>query len=350
MKAAAAPDAEDREAMLLAAVLAPSMHNTQPWRFRFDGFAVEVHRDRNRELPAEDPKRRMLFVSLGAAIFNLRVGAAVRGYGARVRYLVDQGRPDLVALVELGEPERDGLAALSPYLTLRRTNRQPFTDERIPDQARVELELAARLESAQLQWLDRPSRRWWLHMATKDAVAVDGDSRRRTEERRRWVGGERSVDGVPSSALGPRNAGAGTVVRDMAASAPDSLRSTAVFEAEPQLAVLATRFDGPIEWLRAGQAMERVLLEATRHGLATSLLNQVIEHAELRWQINDPLGPWQRPQGVFRFGYGPPVPPTPRRPIADVVIHHETGPADAGQVEHGPGTLDSAPDNATSGV
>ena len=100
----------------------------------------------------------------------------------------------------------------------------------------------------------------------------------------------------------------------------DAGRPTADFEREPQLAVLATRYDGPIEWLRAGQAMERVLLEATAHGVSTSLLNQVIEHEGLRWQINDPLGPWQRPQAVIRFGYGPPVPATPRRRIADIVM------------------------------
>ncbi|MFK4084831.1 Acg family FMN-binding oxidoreductase [Kribbella sp. NPDC020789] len=315
-----APTAEDREMMLRSAVAAPSMHNTQPWRFRFDATTVEVYRDRDRELPAEDPERRMLFVSLGAAIFNLRVGAAVRGYGSRVRHVLDQQRPDLVALVELDGPADPQLAALGPALIRRRTNRRPFTEERVPDQLRVELELAARIEGARLQWLDRASPRWWLRTATNDAVAADDDDAGRTAERRRWVGGRRTVDGVPHTALGPRDAAGTAVVRDLSATVADAARPAAVFETSPQLAVLATRFDGPIEWLRAGQAMERVLLEATARNLATSLLNQVIEHAELRWLINDPLGPWQRPQAVIRFGYGPPVPPTPRRPLADVLI------------------------------
>ncbi|TDD60642.1 nitroreductase [Kribbella antibiotica] len=313
--------ADDRETMILAAVLAPSMHNTQPWRFRFAGSVVEVYRDRDRELPAEDPQRRMLFVSLGAAILNLRVGAAVRGYGSQVRHLVDKRRPDLVALVELGDPDGSQLSVLGPYLTKRRTNRQPYTDERVPDETRAGLDLAARIEGARLQWLDRPSLRWWLHMATKEAGGADDASRARIAERRQWVGGDRSVDGVPSRALGPRAARGLPAARDLAVAAADLERPLGVFEAEPQLAVLATRFDGPIEWLRAGQAMERVLLAAASHGLATSLLNQVIEHAELRWQINDPLGLWQRPQAVLRVGYGPPVLRTPRRPIADVLMH-----------------------------
>ncbi|MGY4769678.1 Acg family FMN-binding oxidoreductase [Kribbella sp. CWNU-51] len=310
----------DTDAMLRAAVAAPSMHNTQPWRFRFAGRTVEVHRDRERELPAEDPSRRMLYVSLGASIFNLRVAAAALGMGSAVRHLVDQRRPDLVAMVELDAPLSAEMAGLAPYLMQRRTNREPFSDVRVPDQVRADLGLSARVEGAVLQWIDRPPMQWWLRMATTDAMTADDQDRGRTAERRRWVGSDRADDGVPSSALGPRVAGGDPVVRDLAATGADELRPVADFERQPQFAVLATRYDGPIEWLRAGQALERVLLEATAHGVSTSLLNQVIEHEGLRWQINDPLGPWQRPQAVIRFGYGPPVPPTPRRPIADVLI------------------------------
>ncbi|NIK59136.1 Acg family FMN-binding oxidoreductase [Kribbella shirazensis] len=310
----------DRQEMLRLTVAAPSMHNTQPWRFRFRGWVVEVYRDRERELPAEDPGRRMLFVTMGAAIFNLRVAAAYLGYGSHVHQLRDRRKPDLVAEVELSGPRVEPLAALAPAILRRRTNREPFTDQRVPDDVRRRLEDAARIETAELQWLERPSRRWWLQMATNEAVAADDGSTVRTAERSRWVGGDRKLDGVPSSALGPLPAGGTTVVRDLAATAADEARIVAAFEREPQMAILATRYDGPLEWLRAGQAMERVLLEATAHGVSTSLLNQVIEHEGLRWQINDPLGPWRRPQAVIRFGYGPPVPATPRRPIADVLL------------------------------
>ncbi|MEV0287054.1 hypothetical protein AB0H36_23310 [Kribbella sp. NPDC050820] len=312
--------AGDRGAMLRAAVAAPSMHNTQPWRFRFHGGEVEVYRDRSRELPAEDPDRRMLFLSLGAAIFNLRVEAAARGYGSRVRHLMDQRRPDLVAVVELSAEHSDRLELLAPYVVHRRSNREPFSAERLPGQLRAELGLSARIEGAELQWIDKPGRRWWLRLATNDAAAADDEDEARTAERRLWVGGERDADGVPSSALGPRVAGGNAVVRELGATEADLARPVADFEPEPQLAVLVTRRDGPIEWLRAGQALERVLLEATARGVATSLLNQAIEHEELRTQVTDPLGPWLRPQAVIRFGYGPRVPPTPRRPLADIVV------------------------------
>lgn len=316
------PTGRDRDELLRAAVAAPSMHNTQPWKFRFTGCVIEVHRDRERELPAEDPDRRMLYLSLGAAVFNLRVGAAHLAYGTDVRSVLDRNRPDLVAEVELvaGGIETEQLYRLAPYLQVRRTNRQPYLDRRVPAKVRRLLDLTSRLEGAELQWLDDEARLKWLHLATNDAGWEDDQSAVRSQERRAWVGGARSVDGIPATALGPRAAGPDSPARDMAATPSEAGRPAAEFEKDPQLAILATRRDGPAEWLRAGQSMERVLLEATVSGLSTSLLNQAIEHNTLRWLLHDPLGVWTRPQAVIRFGYGPPVPPTPRRPLADVLL------------------------------
>lgn len=256
----------DRQELIRAAVAVPSLRDTQPWRLRFRGWVLEVYRG----APVEDPARRLAIIALGAAVLNLRIAAAALGYGSQVRHILDRGRPELVAEVELaGSPARQ-LAALAPAIPRRRTNREPYTDRRVPEGIRRELERSARAESAELQWLERPSRRCWLQMATNEAMAV------------------------------------GHAARPMAD-----------FEREPQLAVLVTRYDGASDWLRAGQAMELVLLEATANGLATSLLDEVVEHAGLRWQINDHIGPWLFPQALIRFGYGPPA---SSRPIADVQL------------------------------
>ena len=89
--------------------------------------------------------------------------------------------------------------------------------------------------------------------------------------------------------------------------------------------MLWTRRDTPKDWVAAGQALEHVLLAATVHGVATSLLTQAVEHRDLRWLQRDPLGPWTEPQALIRFGYGPAVPPTPRRAPADFVDSPERG-------------------------
>jgi hypothetical protein len=313
---------DDRVELLRAAVAAPSIHNTQPWRFRFTSGGVEVFRDRARELPAEDPDGRMLHLTLGAAICNVRVAAAHLGRGAAVRYESNPSEPDLVAALELmpAGPDAARLADLYPALAERRTNRNPYLEARVPDDVRQLLGVAAELEGASLEWVNDATRLRWLRMTIADADTEDGWNEARIAERRRWVGGERDAEGVPSESLGPRPYNRRASVRDLAATPADSRRPGAAFEQNPQLAVLSTRGEGPAEWLRAGQALERVLLEATAHGVSTSLLNQALEHRELRWLIRDPLGAWSRPQAVIRFGYGPPVPPTPRRPLEDVVM------------------------------
>ncbi len=312
----------EREVLLQAAVAAPSMHNTQPWRYRFDGNTIEVFRDRARELPAEDPDGRMLHLSLGAACFNLRVAAAHLGLGSAVRHVVDPARTELVAEVELSKenPPAPDLADLYESIPSRRTNRNPYLDTRLPDDVRARLGAVAATEGTVLEWISDPVRLHWLRMTIADADTEDGWDATRTAERRLWVGGERDGEGVPASALGPRPHGRNAPVRDLAATPDDARRPGADFEQDPQLAVLSTRRDGPAEWLRAGQSLERVLLEATKHGVASSLLNQAIEHRQLRWLVRDPLGSWPRPQAIIRFGYGAPVPPTPRRPIADVLL------------------------------
>lgn len=224
-----------------------------------------------------------------------------------------------------GGAETEQLYRLAPYLQVRRTNRHPYSGRRLPAEVRRLLEATARLEGCQLQWLDDEARVNWLHLATGDANRADDHSAARTEERARWIGGTRVGDGVPSTALGPRPDVPDWPIRDLAATPADAARPSAGFESHPQLAILATRRDGPAEWLRAGQAMQRVLLEATASGLSTSLLNQAIEHATLRWLLHDPLAAWTRPQSIIRFGYGPPVPATPRRPLQDVLLEEPAG-------------------------
>jgi hypothetical protein len=84
------------------------------------------------------------------------------------------------------------------------------------------------------------------------------------------------------------------------------------------LAVLSTATSPPLGWLRAGQALQRVLLTATIHGIAASPLTQPLETADA-WLVRDPASASESPQMILRLGYGLPVPATPRRPIAEVL-------------------------------
>jgi hypothetical protein len=126
-------------------------------------------------------------------------------------------------------------------------------------------------------------------------------------------------DGVPDYAFGPRKRGGKAPMRDFAGPRPVVGRGSADFEHSPQLALLSTADDRPEDWLRAGQAMERVLLLATLEGLSSSFATQAIEWTDLRWPLRDPVSGRGSTQMVLRLGYGPKGPSTPRRLVAEVL-------------------------------
>jgi nitroreductase len=322
----AAPGRDARTILLGAAVLAPSLYNTQPWRFAVGPSNVRVYRDLDRWVEAEDPRRAGLYLSLGAAVLNLRVAAAELGQLAHVTLLPEPSDADCVARLSLAtglgtDPE---LAALYPYVVRRHTNRTPFTDRWIPERAVHDLERAARADGALLRVVRAPSDvRRILALAAEGATNELFDLAR-LEERARWVGGERTDDGIPAAALGPRPVGHSAVVRDLAVRRADQERPVARFERRPAMAVLSSRRDDEVGWLQAGQALQRVLLTGTRWGLSASFLNQALSTDVTGWLAQE-AAEEAYPQMLMRIGYGGPVEPAPRRPLADFSLRTGAG-------------------------
>jgi len=306
--------------LLAAAVAAPSMHNTQPWRFRVRRYAhvVELYADPARALPHSDPVGRAIHIACGAALLNLRLAAAVAGREPVVKLLPDPLQPVLLATVRLAGPYRALPAELELYAAIprRHTNRLPFSDRPVPPAVLAELVEAARVEGAILHVLDREEAIRVLRLvqdAERDQLA---DPAYRAELAT-WAGGARDVDGIPDSALGPRAFDGPTPVRDFTPGRPRS-RGYGWFEKTPQLAVLSVQVGDRANWLRAGQALQRVLLTATARGIDASPLTQPLETADA-WLVRDPRSGHEQPQMILRIGYGLPVPSAPRRPVSQVL-------------------------------
>jgi len=230
--------------------------------------------------------------------------------------LPDRGQPLLLATLRLAgrcrptEAERELHAAIAA----RHTNRRPFSNRPVPPGVLAELVTAARLDGAVLHLPGQEETRRLLHLvadAERDLLADPGYR----AELARWAGGERDQDGIPGSAAGPRDPIGRTPVRDFLGGAAAGYEW---FEETPQLAVLTTQGNTREDWLRAGQALQRVLLTATLRGIATSPLTQPLETHDA-WLVRDPATGNGWPQLILRIGYGLPVPATPRRPVSDVL-------------------------------
>jgi nitroreductase len=317
--AAALLTQQDALLLLSAATAAPSLHNTQPWAFAVGDRHVELYADASRQLPHSDPSGRALLVSCGAALLNLRVAAGHLGLHLRVRILPDTDDPTLVALLHAGHRHSptSSIGRYYPAVARRRTNRLPFSDRRIPPAVVGRLGEAATVEGAVLRVYEDEAEVARLLELLHAGDSADYADPARVVERQAWVGGRHRSDGIPVRSLGPRPAGRDAAFRDLG-HAVDTIRETAVFESAPTLAVLSTVHDHPVDWVRAGQALERVLLEATLSGVCASFVNQPLEHHELRWLVRSPLSGVGHTHMLLRLGYGEPVPATPRRPLDQV--------------------------------
>ncbi|MEV6163879.1 nitroreductase [Streptomyces sp. NPDC052052] len=312
------------------ATTAPSMHNAQPWKFRYTrgDRTLTLLADLDRALPEADPATRALHVGCGAALLNLRVSAAHHGLDTDITLLPEPSAPAELAAVRLSDrpdtprtPDDELLAALHPMLRERHTSRYPFEDRAIPEDVRTQLAEAARTEGVDFTFLAPPHLQTVLELI-RDAEGYDRGDPAREAEQKRWTRDTQTdapVDGIPDYAFGPRDASGQATTRDFAGTDFLPGRARVPFEKTPQLALLSTAEDHPVDWLRAGQALERVLLTATLHEVSTSFATQPIEWPDLRWLLRDPVFGSGNAQMIIRLGYGPTGPHTPRRPPGQVL-------------------------------
>jgi hypothetical protein len=276
-------------------------------------------------MPHADPDTRALHLGCGAALLNLRVAVAHGGWYPATRLLPDLTDPALLATVQLtglGSGETD-LTALYPAIHQRHSSRFPFEETEIPEAVQTALSDAAHREGASLSFATA----WHLQEVlelVEEAEARNRTDRGSDEDLAAWTRiGAPSVnaapDGVPEYAFGPRKRGGKAPVRDFAGTRPVAGRTATDFERSPHLALLSTSRDRPEDWLRAGQAMEHVLLLATLEDLSSSFVTQALEWPDLRWPLRDPMSGTGHVQMVLRLGYGPKGPGAPRRPVPEVL-------------------------------
>jgi hypothetical protein len=208
------------------------------------------------------------------------------------------------------------LAAAIPQ---RQTNRRPYGSMAIRPAVLDELVRAASAEDGVLVFADPDQRRELLAALLRAEEQLRISPAYRAELTAWTTASPGSGDGIPPESFGPRPELAALAVRDFDPGHAYP-RRVARFEADPVLAVLFTSGDEPADWLRAGQALERVLLTATVHGVASAPLTQLVEVAALRQLVSVP-GPGLIAQSMLRLGYASRVRATPRRPLSDILVH-----------------------------
>ncbi len=297
---------QNPEFLINYAILAPSSHNSQPWKFNVQATAIDLYADRSRALPTIDPKHRELTISCGAALFNLRLAAEHFSYHSAVE-IFPTANQDLLARLTLldSAPAADQPTVenklLFEAIPKRHSNRLPFTQVPIPEYLLYELAVAAADEGAYFQLITPSQRQTAVDLIAEGERLQLSDPLCR-QESETWI---------------HRHLNHGV---DSIASYDQKFQDRELAVQAPLLAVISTNHDCREDWLVAGQAIQKVLLKLTVAGAASSFFNQPIETEHLRHQLQLAMDYSQSPQVLLRIGYGTKVRATHRRRMTETVI------------------------------
>jgi nitroreductase len=314
----------DREAIDIAfgwAVRAPSVHNTQPWRWRTTPTGIELFADTRRQLAVTDPSQRSLVVSCGAALHHLRVALSVLGWATTVEYLPDHSAPDHLATVRTTRQHPSELQIKqAAAILMRHTDRRHYSTR--PVSTRHIRFLATQVGSFGAVSRQVPIRMLPL-LATpmRRAAGLHATDRHYQDELAAWSGRNRIADGVPS-----RNAPAARPADEIPVRtfAEPALADPTDQPDGAQWLVLGTPRDDRRAHLRAGEALSALLLTATSLGMATSLQTEPLGMADTRQEIRSGLlHDCAYPQALIRVGWNTrnsaPLSAAPRRPVEEIL-------------------------------
>jgi nitroreductase len=325
------PTRSEVERAVSFGVRAPSIHNTQPWRWVYRAGVLELHADRSRQLPALDPDGRSVLLSCGAALELARLGFAASGWRTEVDRLPDPDRPDLLARIRaVARVAVDGsVVARAEAAERRYTERRPFLVDAVPDDAIRSLLAAATDAGVYAHAVQRGDEKIDLAVVFSWADGVEMSDPAYRAELAHWTRTSDASDGVPAAAVPHVAAGAprhtDVTLRDFEAGITGGQPLVDLIDERPVYIILFSAADDRLARLRAGEAYARISVEAERLGLASSAMTQAVDLPAIRERFRMLMNWPDHPQMVLRVGHPQPgrTPrPTGRRPLT-AVFHYE---------------------------
>jgi hypothetical protein len=308
------------------ATLAANSHNTQPWRFRSTLGGIDILADKTRRLAIVDPDDHHLFASLGCAAENLMIAAGIGGERGALSFETRQTGTVSLDLSNAAPSERE----LCDAIPKRQSTRGAFDGRPVAPRELAKLAAAA----AAVPGVDlvlvtdrvQIGRIRDLVLAGNSAQLADIAFRRELENWLRFNprAALATGDGLFSAASGNPTLPswlAPLVFDTVFKAKAENEKYARQIASSAGIAVFVAQQDDREHWVSAGRACQRFALQATALGMKHAFLNQAVEVASLRAELSALVGfPGRRPDIVMRFGYGPALPFSLRRPVASVLV------------------------------
>ena len=316
-----APETRD---FIRYATLAANSHNTQPWRFKVSDSGIEILPDMTREIVIVDPDHHHVFASLGCAAENLAIACGARGKPGELSF--SPANDGGVAFAFGGGSSAE--PALFDAIPRRQSTRGEYDGKPVSAADLETLVAAATVPGVDLVLItDRPQidRVRDLVVAGNSAQIADPAFVRELKAWLRFSPRQamQTSDGLFSAASGNPvlPAWLGSIMFDLVFTAKaENAKYASQLASTPGVAVFVAEKDDREHWVLAGRASQRFALQATALGLKHAFINQPVEVPALRPDLASLVGlPGRRPDIVMRFGYGPALPYSPRRPVEAVL-------------------------------
>ena len=327
-----APARSEVERAVSFGVRAPSIHNTQPWRWVYRPGVLELYADRSRQLPALDPDGRSVLLSCGAALELARLGFAAGGWRTEIDRLPDPERSDLLARIRpVARAAVDrSVAERAEAAERRHTERRPFLVDPVADEAVRSLLAVATDTGVYAYAVQRADEQLDLAVVFSWADGVELADPAYRAELAHWTRTADAPDGVPAAAVPHVSAGAprhtDVPVRDFEAGITGGQQLVDLVDERPVYLVVFSTADDRAARLRAGEAYARISIEAELLGLASSAMTQAVDLPAVRERFRTLMDWPDHPQMVLRIGHpqpGPTPPPTGRRSLTAVLRYEE---------------------------
>jgi len=313
--------------IIRSATQAPSGHNTQPWLFTAAGNTITAMPDLKRALPVGDPDNRELFISLGCAIQNLMIASEFHGYRPE-EHLIHTGNYCEIK-IELDEDTSLGQPDLYPYINLRQTTRNTYNNHSISTHDIDALKATTTGQDIGVRMFNKSAEMDWIRPYIAEANTIQMGNPTFKKELIQWMRfsekeAMQSGDGLYSAAIGMPSFGrwmGSLFMKHIASARSEEKRLFRLLDNSSALALITSEKDNVEYWIKTGMAFQKFALQATKHNLSYSFLNQPCQVAPVRKKVTEDKHLQNEfPQLLLRLGYSAKMPRSFRRRVSDVMV------------------------------